>query len=384
LQRTVVVKHKWLVKALVIGVIGVSVVFVTADNAFDDNEFTNEFDHSPNFSVRAKTTFDKYLIQAEQGDVKIQNFIGYMLFFGEGVEQNYDLAHAWFHRAAEAGLPLAKRNLGLLHARAVPGIPQRFLDADESNYWLSQTEKEYETNYNGSVDAGLYQQEQMYSDEVIAIDYFLTGTPFELGEKVYQTFCHGCHGINGIASYNAAPSFAKGERLNKDDSQLLASIKDGNGLMPAWGNTLSESLSENVLLYLRNGFVQQNNITSATNTDDSAIDANLLGAQTYSKYCAGCHGFNGIAYYVNSPSFALSQRLDKSDAQLKRSIRNGMNMMPDWGNKISSQEINAVVAYIRTLSRDFNASIDQQLKDPLSHYYRFRPKESWFRTKPVQ
>ena len=34
-----------------------------------------------------------------------------------------------------------------------------------------------------------------------------------------------------------------------------------------------------------------------------------LGESTYAMFCAGCHGLNGIAAYVGSPSFALAERV---------------------------------------------------------------------------
>ena len=45
-----------------------------------------------------------------------------------------------------------------------------------------------------------------------------------------------------------------------------------------------------------------------------------VGEKLYITFCAGCHGFNDIAYYVNSPSFALGERLQKSDHELQKSI----------------------------------------------------------------
>jgi mono/diheme cytochrome c family protein len=59
-------------------------------------------------------------------------------------------------------------------------------------------------------------------------------------------------------------------------------------------------------------------------------DQAVSGEKIYLQFCGGCHGFNGIAWYVNSPSFALRERLEKSDVELTNSIKNGLGAMPAW------------------------------------------------------
>jgi hypothetical protein len=51
-------------------------------------------------------------------------------------------------------------------------------------------------------------------------------------------------------------------------------------------------------------------------------------------FCAGCHGLNGIAGYVGAPSFALGERMEKSDRELMGSITGGHEVMPEWGDKL--------------------------------------------------
>ena len=72
------------------------------------------------------------------------------------------------------------------------------------------------------------------------------------GEAVYDSYCGACHGFNGVPLLPNAPDFSGGERMEKSDSELLDSIRDGKGkAMPAWLGILSEEECEAVLQYIR-------------------------------------------------------------------------------------------------------------------------------------
>ena len=90
------------------------------------------------------------------------------------------------------------------------------------------------------------------------------------------------------------------------------------------------------------------------------------------RFCAGCHGFNGIAYYVNSPSFALGERLIKDDVELERSIRSGTGLMPGWGALLSHEEIRDILRFVRTLPIAFETGIANDLNDPPPLFFHFR------------
>jgi mono/diheme cytochrome c family protein len=61
------------------------------------------------------------------------------------------------------------------------------------------------------------------------------------GRKTYVSICSSCHGMNGIGNLEYVPSFSKCEALEKEDTALLVSVRDGlGGRMPAWGGYLSE------------------------------------------------------------------------------------------------------------------------------------------------
>jgi len=320
---------------------------------------------------RPLTTFERFLPLAVAGDPTIQHFLGYMFFYGEGVELDFEASHYWFHQAAEEGDSRAQRNLGIFHSRAIARVPEKFYDAGEANLWFSLAAANPD-NPEASVIAA-----QSY-------DKFLTANQDKLkrisddkqsGESVYLGFCAGCHGFDGLSAYPEAPSFANGDRLEKSDQVLLASILHGNGEMPAWGNTLSTVAAGKVLSYLRQRFKQGRGQPAIEMTRDDVLDDErlALGEQIYLEFCGGCHGFNGIAWYVNSPSFALRERMDKTDAELRLSIENGLGAMPSWENMLQPEQIDALVRFIRTLAQSFENGIIGELRRP-AQFLRFRPK----------
>lgn len=71
------------------------------------------------------------------------------------------------------------------------------------------------------------------------------------GGKIYKDKCVVCHGADGNATLPGAPSFAKGERLDKKDTDLTASITNGIAAMPGFGGQLSAKQIEQVISHLR-------------------------------------------------------------------------------------------------------------------------------------
>jgi mono/diheme cytochrome c family protein len=69
--------------------------------------------------------------------------------------------------------------------------------------------------------------------------------------EVFLKYCAGCHGFDGFAAYEHAPSFSMGERLHKSDQELLSSVLDGKHAMPHWKNKITENMILNAIAYLR-------------------------------------------------------------------------------------------------------------------------------------
>lgn len=77
------------------------------------------------------------------------------------------------------------------------------------------------------------------------------GNTEEEGARIFLTFCSGCHGMDGFATYEHAPSFSMGDRLHKSDEELLRSVLDGKHAMPYWQNKLSIGEFRSAIAYLR-------------------------------------------------------------------------------------------------------------------------------------
>jgi mono/diheme cytochrome c family protein len=88
----------------------------------------------------------------------------------------------------------------------------------------------------------------------------------ELGQRVYTQRCVLCHGAQGKGDGPGAAALNPKPRDHTDgtymktqtDEQLLSSIRDGKGQMPAWGKSvgtappiLNETEIQSVLMYVR-------------------------------------------------------------------------------------------------------------------------------------
>ena len=72
------------------------------------------------------------------------------------------------------------------------------------------------------------------------------------GRAPCVSICSSCHGLDGIASLEYAPSFRRCERLDQDDAKLLVSVRDGiGGRMPPWGTMLTEGQILDAIAYAR-------------------------------------------------------------------------------------------------------------------------------------
>ena len=78
------------------------------------------------------------------------------------------------------------------------------------------------------------------------------------------------------------------------------------------------------------------------------------GAATYKAKCALCHGANGAGDTPSGKSMKVrdlrSDAVQKqTDVELTKVISGGKGKMPPYGKQLSTAEIEAVIAFIRTL-----------------------------------
>lgn len=155
-----------------------------------------------------QSTYLRRLARAEGGDAEAQNAVGFMLYRGDPVPADRLQAQLWFERAAAQGNARARRNLA-------------HIAASEPRHQLS-------------------------AKAAVAAD--IGG---EAGERAYVKFCSGCHGADGMAEYENSPSFAFGERLDKPDGALMASLLDGRQEMPGWEGKLPLEELRAILAHVR-------------------------------------------------------------------------------------------------------------------------------------
>jgi mono/diheme cytochrome c family protein len=71
------------------------------------------------------------------------------------------------------------------------------------------------------------------------------------GGALFQEKCSVCHGADGVAKLPGAPSFAKGERLEKADDALKRTVLSGLNAMPPFRGTLSDAQIGDLLAFVR-------------------------------------------------------------------------------------------------------------------------------------
>lgn len=140
------------------------------------------------------------------------------------------------------------------------------------------------------------------------------------GKAIFHERCAACHGLDGVPLLPDVPEFAKGERLDKTDKELLQSLMQGKGMMPAWGEVLSEQDSERVLSYLKI----------------------IPGNKVFDEKCASCHkkGVPALGSGLSNVG-----EIDRPAGALE--ICPACNVE----SRMTEREMLDVLKYIRTLSK---------------------------------
>src|SRR6266436_9057758 len=83
--------------------------------------------------------------------------------------------------------------------------------------------------------------------------------------------------------------------------------------------------------------------------------ANTSAASTYKTNCVSCHGQDGrgsaVGRSLHTADFHSAQVQQQSDAQLAGVVAEGRGNMPAFGTRLSEDQIDALVKYIRTLGK---------------------------------
>ncbi len=108
-------------------------------------------------------------------------------------------------------------------------------------------------------------------------------------------------------------------------------------------------------------------LTSQKNRPAEALandDVLALGEKIYITHCSSCHGLTGeghgeieVAPALNSTEHAWHH----ADGQLQRLIVNGGQQMPPFGEKITNDEVIAVIRYFQTWWTESQLNSQQSL-----------------------
>lgn len=187
-----------------------------------------------------------------------------------------------------------------------------------------------------------------------------------------QFACAQCHGERGRggASPDVPALTTVGKQLTV--TQLKQIINHGLGesanptkpYMPVWGQVISARQVSDLVAYIRAGLPAVPGATAPPIV--TAQGPAVEGALLYQRYgCINCHGPNGLGGVPNpqSPDKAIPPLAGadfrhefNTDEKITDVIRSGSVIgqapivsMPHWGGIIPNEQLQALVAYIKTL-----------------------------------
>ena len=183
------------------------------------------------------------------------------------------------------------------------------------------------------------------------------------GQQTYETLCATCHGPYGRGDGPLAqnltirpPDLTLASTLEgRSDKELVKLLRYGSGVNHTpmvVSQTLNEDALRDVVAYLRTLYVPGKHVSVPA------------GRDIYSAICWTCHGVEGDG---NGPSAknidgvkprnftAADFQIEGREKELHQIISqgaaksfHGSEYMLEWGNKLSPQQIDDVVEYLKT------------------------------------
>ena len=194
-----------------------------------------------------------------------------------------------------------------------------------------------------------------------------------MGAHLFVQFaCSACHGLQGKGGVSKFVPALQPIHSVLTVAALTRIITHGLGestnpkrpYMPVWGPVISKSQVSDLVAYIRAGLpkVQYADPVPVPRDQGPAV----AGSALYVLYgCINCHGPNGLGGVPNpqSPDKAIPalagqdfRKEFNSDAKIIEIIRTGsvigrqpIASMPHWGGIIPDRNLQALVAYLKTL-----------------------------------
>ncbi|VAW51952.1 Cytochrome c oxidase subunit CcoP [hydrothermal vent metagenome] len=182
------------------------------------------------------------------------------------------------------------------------------------------------------------------------------------GEQLYNQNCSVCHQADAIGKPGFAPSLTNPELLSiSSDKFLEGTIRDGRigtGMPPF--SHLGRKNTKAIVAYLRS-HTDLPNISKAIDAQPRSYGDERKGKQWFNDICSTCHGKKGDGYTAGSTGTAIGKAgfLNKvSDGFIRETIKYGRSNTrmlgftgPTAMADMSDQEIDDVIAYMRTLAK---------------------------------
>jgi mono/diheme cytochrome c family protein/rhodanese-related sulfurtransferase len=179
----------------------------------------------------------------------------------------------------------------------------------------------------------------------------------ERGRALYGTHCALCHAADATGyAADDAPAIGRDDFLVlADDAFLEIAVHDGRPGTPmsAWGDEhggpFTREDSRHVVAFLRSLQVAPSEDLSGITVSGDAT----RGSVVFARECASCHGPEGEGVSAVTLDNAVFQD-SVSDGFLRRSIERGRREtpMPGFAGTLTPQQIDDVVAFVRTLRRE--------------------------------
>jgi cytochrome c oxidase cbb3-type subunit 3 len=178
------------------------------------------------------------------------------------------------------------------------------------------------------------------------------------GLTVYAENCAACHGANAAGTV-IAPALDTEALRATPQADLLTLVNEGvpGTLMVAWQGMLTpeEITSVVELLYQWPNLLQAGvEFPKVVVTFASTPEMIAAGERLFNIACKTCHGVEAfgspMAPALNNAIFLA----DTPDAAIYQIIAGGVSgtMMPAWGSRLNDQDLQALVAYLRSFEPD--------------------------------
>ncbi|MBN2043462.1 MAG: c-type cytochrome [Anaerolineales bacterium] len=180
-----------------------------------------------------------------------------------------------------------------------------------------------------------------------------------LGLTVYAENCAACHAANGEGT-SIAPALNTEEVRQKALDDLIAIVQNGvsGTLMASWKDILTpEKIDASLTFILRWPEIENSGVEFPeieVPVFESTPEMIAAGDRLFHIACKSCHGTDAygtpMAPSLNNPTFLG----ETPDAAIYQIIAGGVpdTLMPAWGARLSEQDLNSLVAFIRSLEEN--------------------------------